>query len=130
MPICYCRICYFAESRKSWSWIFLWFAKQMRSKTFRSWSGHGVKKMRPRPPLVRTRSLNCENWNYWCFYVLANMKTISDLWHCCFSSCCIRDISWFEWQKCMTKPYHIHIQIAGKKLNNLPVMESRNQVSV
>jgi len=36
MPVCHCRICNFAESRQSRSWIFLWFAEEqrMRSKTF------------------------------------------------------------------------------------------------
>ena len=28
VPICYCRICNFAESRQSQSWVFLWFAEE------------------------------------------------------------------------------------------------------
>jgi len=36
-------------------------------------------------PHVRTRSLNCETGNFWCFYVLMNMKLICDLWcYYCF----------------------------------------------
>jgi len=34
---------------------------------------------------VRTRSLNCETWNFWYFYILINMKWICDLWCYCFS---------------------------------------------
>jgi len=54
MPICYYRFRNFAESRRSRSWIFLWFTeeKRTRSKTLRSRSGHGVTKMRLRPSLV------------------------------------------------------------------------------
>jgi len=55
---------------------------------------------------VRTRSLHCETRNIWCFYILINMKLMCDLWCYCFSSCCIRVISWFGSQKCMHTPYH------------------------
>ena len=54
---------------------------------------------------VRTRSLNCETWNFWYFYILINMKLICVLWCYCLSSCCVRVILWFESQKCMIKPY-------------------------
>jgi len=57
MPMCYRRICNFAESRQSRSWIFLWFAEEelMRSKTFWSRSGCGVKKIRIHPSLISTK---------------------------------------------------------------------------
>jgi len=42
---------------------------------------------------VRTRSLNCENENFWCFYILINMKLLCDLWCYRISSCCIGGIS-------------------------------------
>ena len=53
MPMCYYRIRNFAKSRRSRSWIVLWFAEEerTRSKIFRSRSGGGVKKMRLRPSL-------------------------------------------------------------------------------
>ena len=53
MPICYYRIRKFAESRRSRSWILLWFTEERtRSKTFRSRNGRGVKKMRLCPSLL------------------------------------------------------------------------------
>jgi len=45
---------------------------------------------------------NCETWNIWFFNIL-NMKPICDLWCYCFSSCCIRVITWFKSQKSMNK---------------------------
>jgi len=60
---------------------------------------------------VRTRSLNCETWNFWCFHNIINMKIIWDLWCYCISSCSIHVISWFESQKCMNNPYHTYHNI-------------------
>jgi len=45
---------------------------------------------------VRTRSLNCETWNFWCFYILINMNLICDLWCYCFPPAAfvlLRDLS-------------------------------------
>jgi len=46
-----------AESRRSRSWIFLWFSaeERMRSKTFRSRNGRGVKKTRFHSSLLSSR---------------------------------------------------------------------------
>jgi len=55
---------------------------------------------------VRTRLLDCETWNFWCFYIFIDAKSICDPWCYCISSCCNRVISWFESQKCMNKPHH------------------------
>ena len=62
---------------------------------------------------VRTRLLNCETWNFRCFYICIDMKSICDLWCYCICSCCIRVISWFESQKCMNKPYTITLTPKG-----------------
>jgi len=50
---------------------------------------------------VRTRSLNCDTRNFWCFNIFIDLKSLCGHWCYCISSCCIRVISWIVSQKCM-----------------------------
>ena len=76
---------------------------------------------------ARTRPLNCETWNFLCFYIFINMKLIWDLWCYCFSSCCIRVISWCESQKCMTKRNIRNVSCYCRRGNSSTPIFFRNQ---
>ena len=116
--LCCCFSAYF-----TWRWFdaFYYFFCAYETSSMKTWFvlatglAENLTQLVFREPFViqhvRTRSLNCETWNFWCFHNIINMKIIWDLWCYCISSCSIHVISWFESQKCMNNPYHTYHNI-------------------